>query len=83
MKVLSFYSSLLDDHDSGVAGQFLRIRLATALENLKDYSGALSHYQWLANNDDKVLAAKHYTDLGRMYLLTGNKEKPQVVLNMC
>ncbi len=66
---------LLDDHDSGVAGQFLRIRLATALENLKDYAAALPHYQWLANNDDKVLVAKHYTDLGRMYLLTGNKDK--------
>lgn len=59
----------------GVKGLFLRSRLATALENLQDYNGAIEHYEWLANNNGNVLSAKFYTDLGRMYLLTKNNER--------
>lgn len=66
---------LVDKFGKGHQGYYLRSRLAVALENLKDFAGAQKEYEWLANSGISVLAAKHYTDLGRMYLLTGNKER--------
>lgn len=75
--VKSLLEPMVEHFGKGYAGHYLRSRLAVAYENLKEYPAALKEYEWLANSGINVLSAKYYTDLGRMYLLTGNKERAQ------
>lgn len=68
-------SPMVEKYGSGMAGYLLRTRLAVALENLNDAKGAIAQLEAVVGSDQKYLAAKLYTDLGRLYLQDGNKER--------
>lgn len=71
----SILSELVAEHGKGMAGYFLRVRLAVALENLNDVKGAIEQLEAVIGSKHKYLSAKLYTDLGRLYMQDGNKEK--------
>ena len=54
---------------------FIRSRLAVVNENLGDYAGAISQLEKLNQQQSKILEAKTYLDLGRLYLLTKQMEQ--------
>ncbi|MCK5883490.1 MAG: tetratricopeptide repeat protein [Bacteriovoracaceae bacterium] len=71
----SILTALVAEHGNGMAGYFLRARLAVALENLNDVKGAIEQLEAIIGSKHKYLSAKLYTDLGRLYMQSGNKEK--------
>ncbi len=70
-------SPMVEEYGSGMAGYLLRTRLAVALENLNDAKGAIAQLEAVVGSEQKYLEAKLYTDLGRLYLQDGNKERAQ------
>ncbi len=59
---------------------FIRSRLAVANENLGDFAGAINQLEKLNQQQSKILEAKTYLDLGRLYLLTKQVEQAKTSL---
>lgn len=56
----------------------IALHLAAALEDSKDFSGAIVVLEKLTNSKIEASRAKIYLDLGRLNLLSGDKEKAKV-----
>lgn len=63
-----------------ILNNILSLHLAAALEDLKEYPRAIEVLEDLNTSSLKLMEDKVYLDLGRLYLVTGNKEKAKVNL---
>ncbi len=70
----------LNSYDTPILSNMLSLHLASALEDLKDYNGAITVLEDLNTSSKKLFEDKVYLDLGRLYIAAGNKEKAKLNL---
>jgi len=58
----------------------VNIRHAVVMENAGDIKGAIDLLEGIIKNGQKLMEHKVYFDLGRLYVLTGDKEKAKTNL---
>jgi predicted negative regulator of RcsB-dependent stress response len=67
-------------HKNSYLDYFILVRQASLLEDEKKYKEAISTLNKITSLSVKVMEAKTYLDLGRLYILVGNKEKAKTSL---
>lgn len=65
---------------NGYLDYFILVRRASLLEDEKKYKEAIDVLNHINSLSVKVMEAKTYLDLGRLYILAGNKEKAKTSL---